>query len=534
MAAETTTSTPADPTTTAPADPSTTEPVDEPTATAGQHRLTCWTAPPGEGDEQLTLVDVTADTGLVEPLTGMHGHAAIWTDIEGDGYPDLYVGTFANRPPAAYQERGADGPAPDRLLANSGEKFEQVTTIPNTLSRTSGGVSADLDGDGDLDLVVSRNIKSGSGLVETEILNNEAGTYTALDNSRIPGELGGRSVAAFDYDQDGLLDLFIVEDRYTGGSSVLLRNEAGSSFTAVRDAGIPDDVFGLGVSVGDFNEDRMADIFVSGSNRLFLSTSPGSFEEADNDVFAWDVFGNEDDVAGSSVGDVNNDGHLDLLVGHHYNSTVDFGEEVAVRLYLGNGTGEFEDVTETAGLTPLPTKAPHVEIQDLNNDGLADIITSASAGNGPAVFMSRGIEGGVPRFETPAELGAHQYWVAAPTADYDRDGRLDVFLVEWEPSLPSLLLRNETRSGNWIEVSVDASLGHGLGWTLQLETPDGVVRSNAISATQGYSAGVLPYVHFGLGDADEATIRIIPPDGDTHELSGVRANQHLRWPEGCG
>ena len=121
-----------------------------------------------------------------------------------------------------------------------------------------------------------------------------------------------------------------------------------------------------------------------------------------------------------------------------------------------HGDPTFEDVTEEAGLVGLPTKAPHVEIADVDNDGWPDIVTTASADDGtrPAVFRHEGLIDGVPRFAAPAGLGAPQYWVAGPMTDVDRDGRLDILLVEWNPALPSLLLRNTSESGNWLEVSV--------------------------------------------------------------------------------
>jgi len=512
------------------ADPSTT------TAVASSER-TCWASASDGPTGPISFRDVTENVGLIAPLTGMHGHAAIWSDVNGDDFPDLYVGTFADRDNERYQERGAEGRSPDRLLINDSGAFRVDESLPEVYSRSSGGVGVDIDSDGDLDMVVARNTDEPEpGQSPTQILENVEGALHVVEDSGIPGELGGRSVGVLDYDQDGLLDLFIAEDRFAGESSVLLRNDGGLHFTDVSaEAGIPTGVHGLGVAVADFDGDSLADIFVSGSNRLFLSDGPGSFAEADSSVFEWQTHGDEDDVAGASVADVNRDGLLDLAVGQHYNSTVDDGEHVSVRLYLNQGDGEFSDVTEAAGLTPLPTKAPHVELNDFDNDGWPDLLTSASAGAGPALFVHQGLDGDIPRFSTPDGLGDPQYWVAAPTADYDRDGRLDVFLLEWEPALPSLMLRNDTATGNWLEVSVDGAEGFGIGWRVDVLDGDTIVGAREITVTQGYSAGVLPIAHFGLGDLAEVDVRLTLPGGaDPVLIQGVAANQHIRWPGGCG
>lgn len=493
--------------------------------------LVCWSNVP-TGDTVVSLVDVTADAGLVEPLTGMYGHAAIWTDIDADGWPDLYVGTFADRDDSEYQERGAEGPSPDRLLLGSGEAFATDDSLPEVFSRTSGGATADLDNDGDLDLVVSRNADSDDE--PTTILRNDDGLLSPVIDSGMPARFGGRSVGVLDYDGDGLLDLFIAEDRWTGRSSRLLRNEGDLVFGDVtEDAGIPDDVHGLGVSTADLNGDGFADVFVAGSNRLFYGSADGVFDEGDSSVFEWEVYGEEDDVSGVSVADVNLDGLLDIALGHHYNSTWEFDEEVPVRLYLNQGDRTFADVTEESGLIPLPTKAPHVELNDFDNDGLVDLLASASAGAGPAIFLNTGIEDGVPVFAVPEGIGELQYWVAAPSTDYDHDGRLDIFLVEWEPAIPSLLFRNEG-GGNWLEVSMDASEGFGIGWRVEVRDGDDLIGAREITVTQGYSSGVLPIAHFGLGDRSEAEVTLIPPrGGDPVSLGVLPANQHIRWPNGC-
>lgn len=503
--------------------------------------MTCWTAAPGGGSDTISFVDQTEVFGLVDPLLGMYGHAAVWGDIDGDHRPDLFVGTFADREDAEYQMRGATGRAPDRLLLAGDSAFSQDQALPDMFSRTSGGAVADLDNDGDLDLVVSRNWDDDMTEAPwTGVLRNDDGTLVPAGEGLPTTGFGGRSVGVLDYDADGMADLFIANDE---GGSVLLRNEGGLAFSdATAAAGLPTDVSGLGVGIADLTGDRRADIFVAGANRLFVSDAASGFREADSAVFQWQVFGDEDLITGVSIADVNRDGMLDLAIGHHYNSTVDDGALVPVRLYLNRGTDgsanpTFEDVTDAAGLTGLPTKAPHIELNDFDNDGWPDILTTASAGDGtaPAIFRSEG--GDMPTFAPPAGVGSLQYWVAGPTGDVDRDGRLDVFLVEFEPSLPSLLLVNESASGHWLEVSVGPEHGFGIGWRVDVY-PAGseeLLGAREITVTQGYSAGVAPIAHFGLGDEETVDVVLTPPGGgDVVNLEAVAADQHLRFPAGCG
>jgi hypothetical protein len=501
--------------------------------TAEASGLTCWTASPSEGEESISFSDQTEALGLVEPLIGMYGHAAVWGDIDGDDRSDLFMGTFADRDTEIYQYRGATGPAPDRFLTNGDGGFTMVERFPEMYSRTSGGAAADLDGDGDLDLVLSRNfdddLPSAPG---TQILRNDDGVLVPA-GSGLPAQLTGRSVAALDYDLDGLLDLLVTADE---GGSVLLKNDGDLAFTDVTAAsGMPSGTLGLGVAVADLTGDRRSDIFIAGSNQLFVAEGEG-FRAADSSVFAWPPLGEEDLVTGASIADVNRDGLLDIAVGQHFNSTVDFGELVPVRLFLNRGNESFEDVTEAAGLIGLPTKGPHVELNDMDNDGWPDLITTASAADGtrPAIFRHSGLEGDVPTFATPDGLGSPQYWVSGPTGDIDRDGRLDQFLVEFDPALPSLMLRNETASGHWLEVSVAPDLAWGLGWRVEVYDGDTLLGAREITTTQGYSAGVAPVAHFGLGDIGEVDVRLTPPgDDEPVVLAAVAADQHLRYPNGC-
>ncbi|MEL7207413.1 MAG: hypothetical protein AAGK32_04135, partial [Actinomycetota bacterium] len=194
------------------------------------------------------LVDATAALGIDEALVGVRGHAVAAADVNGDGWVDLFVGTFADRPPESYRVRGADGPAPDRLLLGSPDGFAVDERFQPPQGRTAGATFADLDGDGDPDLVVSRNVRNGDRQdAPSEVYRNDGGALvpaTVLDADR-----GGRAVGAVDFDADGRTDLVLVEDRWSGGSTALFRNEGDLRFRDVTaEVGFPPDVWGLGLS----------------------------------------------------------------------------------------------------------------------------------------------------------------------------------------------------------------------------------------------------------------------------------------------
>lgn len=519
---------------------------------AGGEGISCWAAPiEATAGGGIALENATAAFGLVDPLTGMKGHAGAWGDVNGDLLPDLFVGTFANRPVEDYQTRGADGPGPDRVVLAASGGFDDLG-LQAQLGRTSGAVFADLDLDGDLDLVIARNPQPGRerGDAPSTVYRNDSGSLVEVTDAGLDPVLGARSIGVLDVDADRLPDLVVLEDKWTGASTVVYRNLGDLRFEDARASfGFPDDVHGLGVATGDINGDRITDVVIGGSNRVFVGTGAG-LEEVAGVIPEWAVFGDEDDVAGASLADVNRDGLADLVLGQHFNSTLSRNTSVPIRLYLNRtpapgDTPVFEDVTDRAGLIGLPTKAPHVEFVDLDNDGLVDILTSASASEGtmPAIFRNTGVADGVPTFEAPSGLGSPQYWVAMPTADVDRDGRVDTLAVEWEASLEMPFFHNVSASGHWVEVSVDASLGGGPGTLVSVYESGGagdldrLLGVREITLSQGYSAGNEAVAHFGVGDVEVVDIVVAPPPAfasDDLVLTGQAVDQHLRLPSGCG
>ncbi|QDU80077.1 FG-GAP repeat protein [Polystyrenella longa] len=536
----------------------------------------------GQDDEQIfKFHDETIESGVMPIIEVMQSHGAAWGDVNGDGWLDLYIGTFHTKG------------KPNLLLRNINGKFQLDEETPLQLSsRSTGIVFADLDNDGDLDLYVSSmpKQKKKSGLKKTTeslrgctlFQNNGNGSFIDVSdgNGACPLKFGGRSVAVLDYDGDGLLDLLVGEDPLAGyngsptSSSRLFQNKGGLQFEDTSDqVGLPEGIPGLGVAAADVNNDGWPDFFVAchgEGNRLFLNTRKGRFQEApgSRETFAWKSAGGDNMICGVAFGDVNRDGLLDVVIGQHYDHP--WREPVPNRLYLNqgsqNGVPVFQDVTEQVGLVPLPMKAPHVEIQDFDNDGWPDISTSlvkfSEGQTYPVIFRNFGIENGHPKFLTntlnvndfPTSedkavkrtgkfyekmIKDHKviYTAAGPSGDYDNDGRLDLFLANWWGTAPSMLLRNATPGGKWIDIIIDGGdlinkMGIGSRINIypagHLGQKDSLLGSREMSVGFGYASGQPAIAHFGLGEFDRIDIEVIlPHDKGTVTRRDVAVGERL-------
>ncbi len=475
------------------------------------------------------LSDATDRWGLERALDGMLVHTTAAGDVNGDGWTDLFVGGFADRPVEDYQVRGATGPRPDQLLLGGPGGFRADATFPGRRGRTSGSAFADLDGDGAPDLVIARNVRDiPNGSAPSEILANRGGHLRPV--TTLPEPAGARSIGLIDFNRDGRLDLFITEDRWTGSSSRLLRNDGDFHFTDVtRAARLPAPLVGMGVSTADLNGDAAPDLFVGGSNRIFLNDGSGHFREGDSAVFAWKAFGPEDDPAGVAVGDLNRDGRPDLVVGEHYGSTIDFGKRVPVRAYTntGNdadGSPRFRDVTTQSGLVGLPTKAPHVEVADFDNDGWPDLLATASVDRStPVVFRNTARPGAVPHFEANGTPGPAQYWPSGVVFDADHDGRPDIVLGEFDAGRSTLILQNRTSAAHWL--GIEAAPGTAVTVARAGRSGGGsLVDDVTIAAATGFGAGAPSVAWFGLGDVTTVDVRVAT-GASTVTLRNLRADQ---------
>lgn len=518
------------------------------------------------------FTDVTEKVGLDEPFRGAFNHAIAWGDYDNDGRPDLFFGTFADRSPRFGMKRA---PANMLLRQTVDGRFQRVADAGiDVPMRCGGAVFVDLDNDGMLDLYVAANRvpatvdeewKRAAKTQGSKLYRNEGGKFVDVSekSGACPADLlRCRDVGVLDYDGDGLLDLFIMQDRGASPDDKppglrLFRNRGKFQFEeTTRKAGVPDGLWGTGIAIADLNEDGRPDVYICGGNRLLLSQKDGTFKEAESIRPVFNQPEKELDwVCGASFGDLNNDGRLDLITGrHHY-----FGAS-RVHVYLNeglrDGIPQFREITKELGIPALPQKAPHPEIQDFNNDGIPDLYWSAFFADGdkrqPFICKGLGVKDGLPRFDVPSVSGIKLilskdgkvqneappkgkgmiYYVASPVADYDGDGKLDLCCGIW-PDEPNRLFRNETPGGNWIQVRVEGKTMNRMGIGAQVRVyKAGKAGDHAallgyqeITLNGGYSSGRMAVVHFGLGKVNTCDLEItLPNKADPIVLKNTACN----------
>jgi hypothetical protein len=506
--------------------------------------------------------DVTAATGLTALLEGdgthrpwRYAHGAGWGDFDGDGRPDLYIGAFAARP----WFQGDAAPLPNLLLANTPQGFRRVSRetveFASRTARCAGVLWVDLDGDRDLDLLVMNHQQqahhTGSKLFE----NRGDGQFRDITPSTPPfsERYGFRNATAIDIDQDGQLELILADGSYGRPAIqrahlwVLKRQGDGSYVDISRDVGLPvDQTSGLGLAVGDINDDGRLDLFVAGCQRLFVSTPDGRFTEADRTPFAIvPADAREGMHCGAAFADLKNDGWPDLVTTEH-------GVPAKIHVFqhqgLTDGLPRFVEVSAAAGLgdafpkgtRAAPIKTAHVALEDMDHDGRTDVVLTvitrdASGRVQPVVLQNLSERGGEVRLSLPPFDQMVSYFAPGPVADFNRDGRLDIFLPSWFEEQPNLLMRNATPGGQFLDVSVTGggrlnTMGIGARVAIyaagQIGQPSARLGQRDIVIGTGYASCEEATAHFGLGEHRACDLEV-RWQGRSLRRTNVAAGQRL-------
>ena len=314
--------------------------------------------------------------------------------------------------------------------------------------------------------------------------------FNAASSKKYILETMGSGCGWIDFDNDGLLDAFFVN----GGATpkvrpaepprhALFRNLGNGSFeevtTAARVGG--DGSFGMGVAVGDYNNDRYPDLFVSGypHSLFYLNNGNGTFTETADKAGL-----RHKGLLASSAGwfDYNRDGYLDLLVLNYvdwsyeketycgrpepgYRAYCDpknyFG--ISPTLYRNKGDGTFTDVTREAKLQNREGKGLGVVLADFDDDGWTDIFI---ANDGVRNFYYRNSENGTFEdltYESGAGFsddGKSEAGMGIDASDYNLDGLLDLYVTHLNHEL-NRMYRN-LGSNQFEDSTLKAGLGHGL------------------------------------------------------------------------
>ncbi len=261
-------------------------------------------------------------------------------------------------------------------------------------------------------------------------------------------EVTGGGAALFDYDNDGDLDLYIVQGSAVEGNA-LFENVDGTFVNRSQSSGADDNGYGIGVATGDYDNDGDVDLYVTniGVNALLRNDGNGKF----TDVTTFSGTEDEGFSACSAFGDLDGDGDLDLVVTKYldvelitdrecldarsqrtYCNPTIYDAPMHDSLFINNGDGTFTDATESSGLASVKGTGLGVFISDLTGDALPDIFIANDAmpdrlwvNQGDGTFIDEAMHSNIATDDS----GMAKAGMGATPVDFDQDGDFDVFVT---------------------------------------------------------------------------------------------------------
>lgn len=360
----------------------------------------------GEGRDQLfrnngdgTFTDVSFTAGI--GLTGQFFTTGVITgDVDNDGHRDIYISTGNDQ---------FGGLAPNLLLINNGDgtfsERGQVAGV-NVQSRSFGATFFDYDLDSYLDIYVVNYVET-SRFARDTMENGEPGEVVAYDHDCYENtfyhnngdgtftektlELGlsdigcGLAVSASDYDNDGDVDLFVVNDfgEFVEPNALFQNQYPQDTFIDVAantraDVGI----YGMGIAIGDYDLDNDLDYYFTniGRNSFLENEGEQGFSDVADEIGTANTWIEEPLTRTTSWGtafiDYDNDTHLDLVVANGEIETFNFnrtGPSDPNKLYRNNGDKTFTDISDEAGINS-PFRCHGLAYADYDQDGDVDVV----------------------------------------------------------------------------------------------------------------------------------------------------------------
>ena len=303
--------------------------------------------------------------------------------------------------------------------------------------------------------ITFENILPGSGI--DFVLNNSASEH------RYQAETMAGGVALFDYNNDGLLDIYFTNCAHLPDldkssplfHNRLYRNNGNGTFTDVTEsAGMRGNFYSVGVAAADYDNDGYSDLFVAGANgyQLFHNNGNGTFTDVTEKAGLRRSHPDLANVFSVAAGwfDYDNDGFLDLIVINYLKWSPEIDVTCISKgvkaycspdnyaglpnlLFHNNGDGTFTDVSESSGIFKFVGKGMGVAFADYDGDGFTDIFIANDTyrnflfhNNGNGTFTETGILSGVAYSESGKSVAG----MGADFRDINNDGKPDIFMTD--------------------------------------------------------------------------------------------------------
>jgi hypothetical protein len=432
---------------------------------------------------QITFTDVAASAGI--GLSDGSARGCSWVDFNNDGLQDLYVPTA--------------GTSANKLFKNNGDgTFTDVASLVglNDMANTIASSFADMDNDGDFDLVTTA-VSAPVRLWRNNLESNDT-TFTSIEaNAGI--NVGAAQMPTWaDFNNDGFVDFYIPVSNSASLPDVLYKNNGDNTFTNVAEqAGVNHQISGVleqATHWGDFNRDGFSDLFISN----LQSTGPSFFHKNNGDGTFSEIassLGFDGGGRGAQWFDFNNDGFWDFCFAPYLGGTT----PSPIKLFKNNGDNSFTDVSAQAGITENVISWG-VTSADYDNNGFEDIFVTVAGQNATCVLYKNNGDGTFTNTTAEAGIGSIQQLCAA-WGDFNNDGFMDLYSTGSASYGNHLFRNNGDTSQHWVKIKLVGTQSNKAGIGSQILVHAGTLRMlREINSGSGYRSQNMATAHFGLKD----------------------------------